>query len=117
MAYAQLAAKTPHIVVSKTLASVSWPPTAQIVPDIAGLRAVKAQPGKNIYVVGGATLVSNLLSADLIDELCLIVHPIALGRGEALFGGVSKPLSLNLVQVKPTNSGRVIATYRRRRAI
>ena len=79
--YAQLAAKSPHYVVSRTLNSVSWPPTARIIRDISELQAVKGQAGGNIYVVGGATLVANLLNADLLDELRLIVHPLLLGGG------------------------------------
>ena len=111
IAYARLAAKTPHIVLSTTLASVSWP-SARIVRDIADLRTLKGQPGKNIYVVGGATLVASLLNENLIDELRLIVHPIVLGKGQALFGGVNQRFSLDLVQAKSTTSGRVIVTCR-----
>ena len=112
IAYAQLAAKTPHFVVSTTLKSVSWPPTAQILRDLAALRTLKGQAGKNMYVVGGATLVASLLNADLIDELRLIVHPILLGGGKALFAGVNRRRSLELVEAKSTESGRVIVTYR-----
>jgi len=112
IAYAQLAAKTPHFVVSKTLRSVSWPPTARIIRDVAELRTLKGQAGKNIYVVGGATLVASLLGEDLIDELRLIVHPILLGGGKALFAGVNKRRALHLVQTDSTESGRVILTYR-----
>jgi dihydrofolate reductase len=93
---------------------VSWPaaPAAQIVRSVAELRAIKNRPGKNMYVVGGATLVANLLNESLIDELRLIVHPIVLGKGQALFGGVNKRLSLDLVEAKPTGSGTVVMTYR-----
>jgi dihydrofolate reductase len=111
IAYARLAAKTPHIVLSTTLKSVSWP-TAQIVQDVAELRTVKGQPGKNMYVVGGATLVATLLNEGLIDELRLIVHPVVLGKGQGLFSGVNQRLSLELVEAKSTDSGRVIVTYR-----
>ena len=115
VAYARIAANTPHIILSRTLTSVSWPATAQIVHDIAELRTLARQPGKNAYVVGGATMVSSLLNADLIDELRLIVHPIILGKGQALFGGVNTPLSLDLVEARPTQAGRVVVTYRRRK--
>jgi dihydrofolate reductase len=91
--------------------SVSWP-TAQIIRDVAKLRTLKGQPGKNMYVVGGATLVASLLNEDLIDELRLIVHPIVQGKGQALFSGVNNRLSLDLVQAKSTESGRVVVTYR-----
>ena len=112
VAYARLAARTPHIVLSTTLKSVSWPPASQIIRDVAELRTLKGQPGKNMYVVGGATLVASLLNANLIDELRLIVHPIVLGKGQPLFGGVERRLSLDLVKATPTESGRVIVTYR-----
>jgi dihydrofolate reductase len=112
VAYARLAAKTPHFVVSKTLDRVSWPPTARIVRDVAELRALKSQPGKNFYVVGGPTLVTSLLNADLLDELRLIVHPLLLGGGKALFEGVTKRRSLHFVGAEPTTSGRVILSYR-----
>ena len=111
IAYARLAAKTPHIVLSTTLKSVSWP-TAQIVQDVAELRTLKGQPGKNMYVVGGATLVATLLNEGLIDELRLIVHPVVLDKGQGLFSGVNQRLSLDLVEAKSTDSGRVIVTYR-----
>jgi dihydrofolate reductase len=111
IAYARLAAKTPHVVVSTTLDSVAWP-TAQIIQDVAQLRALKDQAGKNMYVVGGAALVASLLNEDLIDELRLIVHPVLLGNGKALFSGITRRRSLDLVQTQSTESGRVILTYR-----
>jgi len=112
VAYAQFAFKTPHYVLSKTLKGVSWPPTAKIVREVAELRNLKEQAGKNIYVVGGATLVTTLLDENLLDELRLIVHPILLGGGKALFAEVKKRRALHFVQAEPTQSGRVILTYR-----
>jgi len=116
VAYARLAAKTPHIVLSTTLTSVSWPPTAQIIRDVAELRTLKSRPGKNMYVVGGATLVATLLNENLIDEFRLIIHPVALGKGQGLFSRVTRRLLLDLVQARASESGRVIVTYRRRAA-
>jgi dihydrofolate reductase len=112
IAYAELAARTPHHVLSRTLQGVSWPPTARIVRDVAELRALKEGPGKNVYVVGGPTLVRTLLREGLIDELRLIVHPIVLGGGKALFEGLDRHLSLKLVSAESTKTGRVILTYR-----
>src|SRR5262245_34453946 len=109
--YARLAAKTPHVVLSTTLEKVSWP-AVRIIRDVHELRTLKQQPGNNIYVVGGATIVASLLNEGLIDELRLIVHPVVLGKGQALFAGVNKRLSLNLVEAKSAQSGRVIVTYR-----
>jgi dihydrofolate reductase len=112
VAYAKLAAKTPHYVVSNTLQSVSWPATAKIVRDLEPIRALKAAPGNNVYVVGGPTLVTSLLRADLLDELRLIVHPLLLGGGKALFERVTERRALHFVHAEPAPSGRVVLTYR-----
>jgi dihydrofolate reductase len=112
IAYAKLAAKSAHYVVSTTLEAVSWPRTARIIPNVGELRALKDQPGKNIYVVGGPTLVTSLLNENLLDELKLIVHPLLLGGGKALFAGVSQRRSLQLAHAEPTKSGKVVLTYR-----
>jgi dihydrofolate reductase len=112
IAYAKLAAKSAHYVVSTTLESVSWPPTARIVRSVEELRALKSRPGKNIYVVGGPTLVTSLMNENLLDELKLIVHPLLLGGGKALFAGVTQRRSLRFVQAEPAEGGKVILTYR-----
>lgn len=110
--YARRAAETPHYVVSRTLTGVSWPPRAELVRNLDALVALKQGPGKNIYVVGGPTLVTSLLNAGLLDELRLIVHPLLLGGGKALFAGVTEPRRLKLEGVTEDDAGRFIATYR-----
>jgi len=110
--YAKRALDTPHYVLSNTLESVSWPPTARIVRKLDELRLLKAQPGRNVYVVGGPTLVTSLLNEHLLDEIKLIVHPLLLGGGKALFAGVTQRRSLKFVEATPTESGKLIVTYR-----
>ncbi len=112
IAYARRAASTPHYVLSNSLESVPWPPTARVVRKLDELRSLKDQPGKTIYVVGGPTLVTSLLVENVLDELKLIVHPLLLGGGKALFAGVTQPRSLRLIDATPTESGKVMMTYR-----
>jgi dihydrofolate reductase len=73
--YARLADQTPQIVVPTTLNKVAWK-TTRIVRDVEDLRRLKQQPGKDMHVVGGATLVSSLMNLGLIDELGLMVNPL-----------------------------------------
>jgi len=75
VAYARVAADTPHLVLSTTLTGASWP-TARIVRDIGAIRSLRQQPGNAVYVVGGPGLIASLVNATLLDELCLIVHPL-----------------------------------------
>jgi dihydrofolate reductase len=51
---------------------------------------MKQRPGKDMHVVGGATLVSSLMNQGLIDELGLMVNPVILGGGKALFKDVKE---------------------------
>jgi len=109
--YARVAAETPHLVLSTTLDNLTWP-TARIVRDLDELRAFKARPGGAVYVVGGARLVRTLIDANLIDELRLIVHPVAVGAGAALFDGIARRQDLELVDSERTTAGRINLTYR-----
>jgi len=111
IAFARRADKTPHIVLSKTLEKVAWK-TTRIVRDVEEIRNMKHQPGKDMYVVGGATLVSSLTNLGLIDEFRLMVNPLVLGGGKALFKDVKERHALTLVQAKPLKSGKVSLTYR-----
>lgn len=110
IAYAHFADKTPHLVLSKTLAEVAWK-TSRIVRDVEEIRNMKQQPGKDMYAVGGATLVSSLMNVGLIDELRLVVYPIVLGGGKALFKDVKERHALKLLGAKPSQSGKVYLTY------
>ncbi len=58
IAYARWADKTPHFVVSKTLKKVDWK-TTRIIRDAEDIPSMKEAAGKNIYLVGGASLVSS----------------------------------------------------------
>jgi dihydrofolate reductase len=108
--YAQLAHATPHIVLSKTMTKAVWP-NVRIARDVADVAVLKDQPGQSIYVVGGPGLVATLMNARLIDELRLIVHPLILGGGTALFGRVEQRRELKLVGANPGTDGRINLTY------
>jgi dihydrofolate reductase len=110
IAYARLADNTPHIVVSRTLDKVAWK-TTRIVRDVEEIRQLQQQPGKDMPVVGGATLVSSLLNLGLIDELQLMVNPLILGGGKVLFKDVQERHALQLIRAKPLTSGKVSLTY------
>ena len=112
IAYARMAADTPHVVLSTTLRERLMAAHCADRQECRRAPNPQGPAGKNAYVVGGATLVASLLNEDLIDELRLIVHPVVLGKGRGLFDGINKRLSLDLVEAKATESGRVIVSYR-----
>jgi dihydrofolate reductase len=110
VAYARFADTTPHVVLSRTLETVAWQ-TTRIVRDVADVAALKQQPGKAIHAVGGASLVSTLMNAGLVDQLRLTVHPVVLGKGKALFKDVEGRHGLELLETRRLPGGRVSLTY------
>jgi dihydrofolate reductase len=111
VAYAQIAAETPHLVLSRTLTETTWP-TARIVRDLDEIRSLRQDQGAAVYVVGGPRLVAGLLDADLLDELRLIVHPVLAGRATGFSDTITRRHTLGLVSAESTAAGRVHLTYR-----
>jgi dihydrofolate reductase len=109
--YARWTQRTPHYVLSTTLDKVSWE-ASRLVREVGELRQLKEKPGGPVYVVGGASVVSNLINEGLIDELRLIVHPVILGGGKALFSGVKNRQTLRLVESNTGRPGQVALSYR-----
>jgi len=76
----------PKYVPSTTLEDPAWQNTTVLSGDIAAeLRAVKDSTDGVIGMSGSATTVRWLLANGLLDELALLVHPIAVGSGQRLF--------------------------------
>ncbi|WP_207423110.1 dihydrofolate reductase family protein [Desertivirga brevis] len=80
--------------------------------SITQVRKIKEQPGKDIWLFGGASLTDVLMQEGLVDELWLSVHPILLGRGKPLFREREKPIPLTLLESKTYETGLVSLKYR-----
>jgi len=83
--------------------------TGDLAEEIAKL---KAEPGKDILAHGGARFAQSLVRLGLIDEYQLMVHPIALARGLALFWSLRESLNLRLVSSTAFPSGAIAHVYR-----
>jgi dihydrofolate reductase len=77
------------------------------------LEEIQQRPGKGIVVFGGVRIAQTLARLDLIDEYLLVLHPVALGEGKALFENLPHPLKLELVDTARNKSGAVRVHYRR----
>lgn len=102
----------PKYVVSTTLTDASAWRNSTLIKDnvVEQVRALKAQPGKNILIDGSSVLVHTLVQNDLVDEYHLLVYPVVLGGGKRVFpDGV--PFDLRLVEARPLPSGVVMTHY------
>ena len=75
------------------------------------IRKIKNQPGKNIWLFGGADIASQLLDANLLDELQLSVHPVLLGSGTPIFKNLKDRKLLTLLHTKTYETGLVQLHY------
>jgi dihydrofolate reductase len=72
---------------------------------------LKNKPGKDIWLYGGASLITTFIHLGLVDEFRLSVHPVVLGEGKPLFMDLNQRLNLNLVQTRTFSSGVVQLIY------
>lgn len=75
------------------------------------LAKLKAEPGKDMWLFGGAELTTSLLNGQQVDELWLAVHPILLGKGKLLFQGLPGRIHTRLISQKAYSSGLVSLSY------
>src|SRR5262245_57603191 len=108
--WARFAAQIPHYVLTSTLTSTRWPKTS-FVRGLDEVAALKRQPGKDIYLVGGARVTASLIDAGLVDELRLIVYPLIAGKGQALFATTERRHGLELRKVQQMPGGRLSLIY------
>ncbi|TDE14999.1 dihydrofolate reductase family protein [Jiangella asiatica] len=99
----------PKLVVSRTLERADWPDT-RIVRDPAGLAELKRQPGKDVVVFGSSALTTSLVRLGLLDELRIMVNPVALGAGRSVLAGGSRG-RFRLLRTRVFDSGNVLLCY------
>jgi dihydrofolate reductase len=102
----------PKYVVSTTLADASaWRNSTLIADDVVEqVRALKAQPGKDILIDGSSVLVHTLAQHDLVDEYSMLVFPLVLGGGKRLFPDGLRA-NLRLVETRSFPTGVVLMRY------
>ncbi|EKQ56145.1 MULTISPECIES: dihydrofolate reductase family protein [unclassified Clostridium] len=75
------------------------------------IKKIKNEPGKDIWLYGGASLITTFLNLDLIDEFRLSIHPVILGDGKPMFIDIKQRLSLKLINTNKFSSGVVQLCY------
>jgi dihydrofolate reductase len=105
----------PKVVFSKTLSQASWSPTRIARGDLAAeIAALKDESGPDVIAYGGAGFARALAAQGLIDEYCLLIQPVAVGGGQALFAELPAPLRLELIEARSFECGAVAHIYRPR---
>lgn len=95
------------IVVSNQQLQFTWRNSEQLEGELVeAVTALKNEPGDtNIAMSGSVSVVRQLLAAGLIDELHLLVHPIAVRKGMRLFDESETPMPLTLLSSETFKTG------------
>jgi dihydrofolate reductase len=101
------------IVVSNQNLQFTWRNSEQLKGDlIEAVTALKNEPGEtDIAMSGSISIVRQLLDAGLLDELHLLVHPIAVRKGMRLFGEGESTMPLRLVSSEAFTTGVLYLIY------
>ena len=100
------------IVVSNQKLEFTWRNSEQLEGDLVeAVTALKNEPGGNIALSGSVSVVRQLLAAGLLDELHLLVHPIAVRKGMRLFDEGETPIPLKLISSETFETGVLNLVY------
>jgi dihydrofolate reductase len=101
------------VVVSNQELEFTWRNSEQLRGDLVdGVTALKTEPGDaGIVVPGSVSVVRQLLDAGLVNQLHLMVHPIAARTGFRLFDEGKPPIPLELVSAQPFQTGVLNLVY------
>lgn len=103
---------TPKIVFSRSYQGDDW--TSRVIRDdlAAEVTELKAGPGADLLLTGGASLAAALTGLGLIDEFHVAVHPVALGGGRRLFAEPKQRLNLRAEESRLLDGQVVVTHYR-----
>ena len=103
----------PKLVFSTALDHASWSSTVILDGEaVERIEALKTAPDGELLVIGSAHLTANFAAAGVLDELRIMVCPIAIGQGRSLFEDLKDRVALSLAHVRQFDSGNVLLTYR-----
>jgi dihydrofolate reductase len=103
----------PHTyVVGSHQPNVEWGPSTRLGPfDPDAIRKLKDETDGLIYVSGSGTLVRGMLREGLVDDLHLLVYPVAIGTGKRLWGDEGNQTKLTLTEHEAYGNGIVHLAY------
>jgi dihydrofolate reductase len=101
-----------HLVFSTTMGHSPDPTVELVTADaLEAVRALKAEGGLDIWIVGGGKLAHALLPE--IDRLILKQHAAVIGSGTPMFGGPFQPQTFRPTGLRQLDSGIRILTFDR----
>ena len=111
--FAKVLGDARKIVVSNQNLRFTWRNSEQLKGDLVeAVTALKNEPGAtDIAMSGSVSIVRRMLATGLLDELHLLIHPIAVRKGMRLFDEGESPISLRLISSQAFTTGVLHLIY------
>jgi dihydrofolate reductase len=110
--FAKVLGDARKIVVTRQRLELTWRNSERLEGDLVqAVTALKHEPGGPIAISGSVSVVRQLLAAGVLDELHLLVHPIAVRRGMRLFDEGEPPIPLKLLSSQTFTTGVLHLVY------
>jgi len=104
--------KAEKIVFSRTLDKVEWNNARLIKENIVEeIEKMKQTPGNNMTVLGSGSIVNQFADAGLIDELQLLVQPVAISAGTPVLKDIKETMNFGLSNSRVFETGNVLLVY------
>ncbi|MFI1100532.1 dihydrofolate reductase family protein [Streptomyces melanogenes] len=110
--FAKMLGDARKIVASSRKLDFTWRNSEQLEGDLVdAVTALKNEPGGDIALSGSISVIRQLLAAGLLDELHLLVHPLAVRKGMRLFDEGEPSVPLRLISSEAFQTGVLNLVY------
>lgn len=103
---------TAKIVFSKTLPGVDWNNATLIREiDATEIRQWQTQHGKDMAIIGSASIAQAFINLGLVDEYQFLIHPLMLAKGKPLFKNIKERHALKPIKTETYKNGVICLYY------
>ena len=100
------------VVFSKTLNTATWNNTRLVKGDlVAEVKKLKEEKGNDLVILGSGSIVNQLLQAGLVDEVQIVLFPVAIGKGRTMFNDIPKHLNFKTKSCRNFKNGNIFICY------
>jgi dihydrofolate reductase len=111
---AKFDSKSRTIIFSRHTRPADVPSGVEFVNQAIGpfVSRLRAQPGKDIWLMGGGEIIASFLDEEAIDEFVISVAPVFIGEGVPLIARRHRHVPLELLSTERFEDGLVQSRYR-----
>jgi dihydrofolate reductase len=109
---AQIMTNLPKYAVAHQIFTPNWQNVTVLTSDVEQqIKRIRGEASRPIAVFGSNNLCVSLIQMGLLDEIRLMICPVAIGQGNSLFAGLSQKIELKCTDTRQFQNGNVLLTY------